>query len=125
VPLAAGICVLRALVARSCQARLEGAISEERFPLEDKRRERAKTLCKWVVDIPFYSGTAVIGYLLLQDLGTLPWYLGGQGSCALLYPSPLELRPHRGLTLFYVVQCSQHLYSFVAHLFETNPDKFY
>jgi hypothetical protein len=56
-------------------------LSLERYPIISKRQERANTLCKWVCDIPYYTLTSVVGYLLLRGMPNLPSYLGGQGLC--------------------------------------------
>jgi hypothetical protein len=81
------------------------------------------------VDIPFYATASVFGYLILLGLPNMPWYLGGSGECRNNYLEPMHFRYRSGMVNgFYILQCGQHLYSFVAHLFDKSSDarqKFY
>jgi hypothetical protein len=129
VPAAGGIALLRRAVARCCHGWALAGINEERFPLEERRQERARVHAKWLVDIPYYGGMAVVGYVILLGMPNLPWYLGGSGHCLENYSAPLQFKAKTRLVVgFYVLQCGQHLYSFLAHLADQSPDgraKFY
>lgn len=82
-----------------------------------------------MVDIIFYATTSIVGYIILLGLPNMPWYLGGNGHCHNNYADPLRFNyKSTWINGFYILQCGQHLYSFVAHLLDNSIEaraKFY
>jgi hypothetical protein len=53
-------------------------INVKRFPIEEKRLERANLLSKWMVDIVYYLSTSVAAFLIMRNQDSFPYILGGK-----------------------------------------------